>query len=106
MAARSFPVGARSFRTSGDALWPNAETVAASSMEAAQISVFMGFSPVVSTPGDRVLICIEPETQRLGADERDEVALSLPGRRIRQRGDQVVVCLGAIQRTGPVLHGA
>src|ERR1700681_1766542 len=49
IAARSFPVGARSFSTSGDtappALWAKAETVAARSMEAAERSICMAFLP-------------------------------------------------------------
>src|ERR1700693_3693353 len=49
IAARSFPVGVRSFSTSGDtappALWAKAETVAARSMEAAERSIGMAFLP-------------------------------------------------------------
>src|SRR5206468_7793723 len=53
-----------------------------------------------------ILIGIEPEAQRLGADEGNEIALPLPGRRIAQGGDQIIVGLRAIRRAGPVLHRA
>ena len=47
---------------------------------------------------------VEPEAQRLGADEGDEIALPPPGRGFAQRRDQIVVGLRRVRRTGAVLH--
>src|SRR5882724_11451742 len=52
------------------------------------------------------LIGIDPEAQRPGADERHEIALPLPGRRLAQRRDQFIVGLRARRRTGTVLQRA
>ena len=41
------------------------------------------------------LIRVDAKPQRLGADERDEIALPLPGRGFAQRDDQFIVGLGA-----------
>src|SRR5438445_6235319 len=54
--------------------------------------------------GAITLVRIDPEAQRLGADERYEIALPPPGRGLAQCGDQFIVGLRARRRTGTILQ--
>src|SRR5438552_17924093 len=77
MAARSFPVGARSFSTSGDAaLWAKAEAVAARNTEAAQMSVFMAFFPLA-----RLFSGTGVPLRALPNRDRDPAAVRKPAKR-------------------------
>ena len=52
------------------------------------------------------LIRIDAKPQRFRADERDEIALPLPGGGIRQRRNQIVIGLRPVWRAAAVLHFA
>src|SRR5258708_38922389 len=47
-------------------------------------------------------IRIQPELECLRTHEEDGVALPSPGGRVGERGDQLVIGLGLVRRTGPV----
>src|ERR1700692_1136419 len=57
-----------------------------------------------SSQSKPALVGIDPESQRLGSDERNQIALPLPGRGLAQGCDQFIVSLRPGQRAVTILH--